>query len=140
MRERERTQMGSWRDCESQARDAGRSRGGIWSPYSKCSVTKVSDPTLCGAFHFPGARNRAQAERVRVCVPAHMCPIVCLRCPCDPILDSRAHTRTGAHTLIPTPSAGESVSARARAGAGGPKHVHSSTLKTQKVCCEGAHA
>lgn len=40
-----------------------------WSLYSKCSsVTKVSDPALCGAFHFPGARNRARAERVCVCL------------------------------------------------------------------------
>lgn len=71
MRERKRTQLGSWRDCESQARGRKRSRNkscmaeieeefGVYSKYS--SVTKVIDPTLCGAFHFPGARNRALAE------------------------------------------------------------------------------
>lgn len=107
-----------------------------WSLYSKCSsVTKVSDPALCGAFHFPGARNRARAEGV--CVLAHVCVIVCLRCPCDPSLDTHTHTRAGAHTLrLP-------LLARARRyppfGAGSPKHQHS-TLKTLKVCCEGAHA
>lgn len=68
-----------------------------WSLYSKCSsVTKVSDPALCGAFHFPGARNRARAEGV--CVLAHVCVIVCLRCPCDPSLDTHTHTHAQAHT------------------------------------------
>ncbi len=148
MRERTRTQLGSWRDCESQARGRkrsrnklhGRNRGGIWSLYSKCSsVTKVIDPTLCGAFHFPGARNRAWAERACVCVLAHMCVIVCLRCPCDPSLDS--HARTGAHTQPDSLCWWERVSARRYRpfGAGSSKHVHS-TLKTLKVCCEGAHA
>lgn len=148
MRERKRTQLGSWRDCESQARKRSRNKScmaEIEEEFEICPQNALLSPRSkiqrCVVPSISLVLETAWAERAFVCVLVHMCTNVCLRCPCDPCLDSRAHTRTGAHTQPFSLCWWEHVSARRYRpiGAGSPKHVHS-TLKTLKVCCEGAHA
>lgn len=70
-----------------------RTRNALLSPRSviqRCVVPSISQV-------LETELEQSEYVCVCVCVLAHICAIVCQRCPCDPSLDTHAHARRRTH-------------------------------------------